>query len=87
MHHLHITTIGALYLAPLDEEKAQRILDIGTGTGSCGVPMFNVMMIDTNNHLLVAIDIADSIPNAQVGFPRPKQRANVNHGSRSSDAI
>ena len=31
-------------------------------------PLFNVKIIDTNKHLLVAIDLADSIPNAKVGF-------------------
>ena len=87
MHHLHITTIGALYLAPINEEKAQSILDIGTGTGSCGPPPFYVMTIDTNYLLLVAIDLADSIPNAQVRLPAPQSGATSDGISRSSVVI
>lgn len=29
------TMKGKLYLAPIDEDKVQNILDIGTGTGTC----------------------------------------------------
>jgi len=28
-------TGGELYLAPIDKEKVQNVLDIGTGPGSC----------------------------------------------------
>ena len=36
VHHIMLRTIeGKIYLAPLDDETAQNILDIGTGTGAC----------------------------------------------------
>ena len=36
VHELFIRTFGGrIYLAPIDEDKLQNILDVGTGTGSC----------------------------------------------------
>lgn len=35
-HMLLVKAIGSrLYLAPLEKDKVQRIMDIGTGTGIC----------------------------------------------------
>ena len=34
-HLLIIKTIGDLFLAPIDTDKIQRVLDMGTGTGIC----------------------------------------------------
>ncbi|KAJ0377293.1 hypothetical protein COL26b_004484 [Colletotrichum chrysophilum] len=35
---LIVKTVGKLYYAPLEQDKTNRILDIGTGTGICLVP-------------------------------------------------
>jgi methylase of polypeptide subunit release factors len=40
MHHIYNMLLGGkLYLAPLEEDKIQRILDIGTGTGIWAIEM------------------------------------------------
>lgn len=37
MHIVMLKTVGdEPYLAPIDEDTVQRVLDIGTGTGICG---------------------------------------------------
>jgi methylase of polypeptide subunit release factors len=40
MHHIYNMLLGGrLHAAPLDEERTQRILDVGTGTGIWAVEM------------------------------------------------
>lgn len=60
---------GRLYLAPIDETKVHKILDIGTGTGTC------MFVLSTSGSgcvktykvlLVVAIEMGDSLPGAQV---------------------
>lgn len=35
IHEIITLSIGGLYLAPLEQGKTKRILDIGTGSGVC----------------------------------------------------
>lgn len=36
VHHIMVRSMkGKIYLAPINEDKVQNILDVGTGTGSC----------------------------------------------------
>ncbi|SPO01214.1 uncharacterized protein DNG_03961 [Cephalotrichum gorgonifer] len=39
MHHIVLKTIKGLYLAPIDKESVQNILDVGTGTGAFAIEL------------------------------------------------
>lgn len=39
LHEIMTRSIGGLYAAPVDKAKVTRILDIGTGTGTCGLQL------------------------------------------------
>jgi len=61
--------IGGLYLAPIDTEKVDRILDIGTGTGICKIIIIDISAAPRHKSLMIlgATSIGDEIPNATVG--------------------
>lgn len=67
VHTLQVKTIGnRLFLAPVEEDKIQRILDVGTGTGIC---MVHQQLSNNHRCLLTslgAIEVADLFPNAEV---------------------
>lgn len=66
-HALMVKTIGGqLYRAPIDFDKALRILDVGTGTGICKWPFTQFNHEWLANRKLGAIAVADLYPNAEV---------------------
>ena len=48
-HLVMIKTVGGKhFLAPIDEDKVHRVLDVGTGTGICGASWGGVRVHDTS---------------------------------------
>lgn len=89
-HDLIVKAIGdRLYLAPLDAEKVQRALDIGTGTGVCTCGIIsqfhrgrvasspNKRQGGSNAGLTGAIEVGDMLPRAEASNPPELENCSV----------